>query len=73
MITPEKARVLELFQKGRNHYSLMQFEQALARFKEALTIDPEDGPSRVFALRCKYYIANPPPEDCDGVFVMKTK
>ena len=39
----------------------------------ALKVVPEDGPSKVYYERCKYYIDNPPPEDWDGVFVMTTK
>ena len=30
-------------------------------------------PSKVYYLRCKFYIDNPPPEDWDGVFVMTHK
>jgi len=51
----------------------MEFEQAQDIFGEALKIDPNDGPSKVYNLRCKHYIDNPPPDDWDGVFVMKTK
>ena len=46
---------------------------AQQKFAEALNIDKEDGPSRVYFERCKLYIDNPPPEDWDGVFDMKTK
>jgi hypothetical protein len=73
MIDENKKRVLELFAEGRKNYKLMQFEAAYKSFSEALKIDPEDGPSKVYQLRCKHYIANPPPEDWDGVFVMQTK
>ena len=73
MITEEKRQVLELFAKGRKLYKLMEFEQAQDIFGEALKIDPNDGPSKVYNLRCKHYIDNPPPDDWDGVFVMKTK
>ncbi len=51
----------------------MNFKEALALFDEALKIDPEDGPSKVYFERCKHYMESPPPEDWDGVFVMKTK
>ena len=73
MITEEKKKVLELFGEGRRHYKLMDFGKALACFEKALGIDPEDGPSKVFRERCQHYIENPPPDDWDGVFVMKTK
>jgi len=73
MITDEKQQVLELFTEGRKQYKLMQFNRAKDYFAKALKIDPEDGPSKVYYARCKHYIDNPPPEDWDGVFVMKTK
>ena len=73
MISETKQKILELFGEGRRHYKLMNFEKAKAAFAEALKLDPEDGPSKVYFARCKHYIENPPPEDWDGVFVMKTK
>ena len=51
----------------------MEFENALGLFNQALEVDPEDGPSKVYKERCEVYIEDPPPEDWDGVFVMKTK
>ena len=73
MITEQKRRVLDHFADGRRHYKLMNFEEALASFEQALQIDPSDGPARVYAERCRHYIESPPPEDWDGVFVMQTK
>jgi tetratricopeptide (TPR) repeat protein len=73
MITEQKKQVLELYNEGRKHYKLMQFEKAKDFFGKALRVDPEDGPSKVYYARCKHYIDNPPPEDWDGVFVMTTK
>jgi tetratricopeptide (TPR) repeat protein len=73
VITPAKKNVLDLFAQGRKLYKLMKFDQARDAFAKALAVDPEDGPSKVYHARCKHYIENPPPDDWDGVFVMKTK
>jgi len=73
LITEDKQRVLDLFEEGRKQYKLMNFEGAKNYFAQALKIDSEDGPSKVYYARCKHYVDNPPPEDWDGVFVMKTK
>lgn len=73
MISDDKRKVLDLFAEGRRLYKQMQFKDALEIFDEALTIDPNDGPSITYSERCKVYIKNPPPENWDGVFVMKTK
>ncbi len=73
MISESKQNILKLFAEGRKCYKLMDFKGARNCFKEALAIDPNDGPSKVYFARCKHYIENPPPEDWDGVFVMQTK
>jgi len=73
MISEAKRQVLDLFAQGRKNYKLMRFQEARKAFESALALDPSDGPSKVYLERCKVYIADPPPEDWDGVFVMKTK
>lgn len=73
MIEESKKKVLDLFAEGRKRYKLMAFEDARKYFAQALKIDPNDGPSKVYFARCKHYLTNPPPEDWDGVFVMQSK
>ena len=73
MISEEKKQVIAFFDQGRTAYKFMKFEEALQSFKQALQIDPNDGPSLVYLDRCKHYLENPPPPDWDGVFVMETK
>ncbi len=73
MVTAEKREVLQLFADGRKAYKLMDFAKARDCFIAALKVDKNDGPSRVYLARSRHYIDNPPPEDWDGVFVMKTK
>ncbi len=73
MISETKKKVLQLFAEGRKNYKLMKFKEAQKSFAKALQADPEDGPAKVYLARCKHYLQTPPPEDWDGVFVMKTK
>jgi hypothetical protein len=73
MVTAEKLKAVELFTEGRKLYKMMEFSKAFSVFCKALEICPDDGPSKVYMERCKYYIDNPPPGDWDGVYVMKTK
>jgi len=42
-------------------------------FQQALAIDPDDGPSQAYLERCRDFKQSPPPENWDGVYVMKTK
>ncbi|HOJ65052.1 MAG TPA: tetratricopeptide repeat protein [Spirochaetota bacterium] len=73
MLTKEKLQCIKLFEEGLQLYRAKNFSDALLKFEEALKVYPEDGPSKVFVERCKYFLQNPVPEDWDGVFEMKTK
>jgi len=73
VISEAKKQVLVLFSLGRKAYKLMKFDEAKGLFARALEIDKEDGPSKIYYARCQHYMENPPPDDWDGVFVMKTK
>lgn len=73
MLSVEKMRLLEFYNKGIELYKQRNFEGALAEFRQAQTVDPADGPTNLYVSRCEAYIANPPPADWDGVFVMTTK
>ncbi|MCX8028937.1 MAG: tetratricopeptide repeat protein [Brevinematales bacterium] len=69
----DKVKLLAYYKKGLELYKSMKFSEALDYFKECLKIDPKDGPSKVYVERCNEYIQNPPPNDWDGVYEMKTK
>lgn len=73
MIEEKKKNMLQYYNKGIEAYFARDFKSAMEYFKKALEVDPDDGPSRLHYLRCKEYIKNPPPENWDGVFTMKTK
>jgi tetratricopeptide (TPR) repeat protein len=73
VISEQKEKVLTRFAEGRKYYKLREFEKASACFEDALRVDPADGPSRIYVERCRELLRNPPPEDWDGVYVMKTK
>jgi hypothetical protein len=73
MISETKKQVLDLFAEGRELYKKRSFADAMAKFADALKLDQEDGPSKVYYARCKMYLDNPPPPEWDGVFTMTTK
>lgn len=64
---------LGLFQEGFDLYHKKDFKVALAKFELALKAQPGDAPSELYVERCQEYLAEPPPENWDGVYVMKTK
>lgn len=69
----QKLKVVEIFKQGYALYCQKDFSAAAKKFDEALVILPDDGPSQLFKERSIAYIAEPPPAEWDGVFVMKTK
>ena len=73
MITKEKEKLLQYYNLGMDAYKKRKWDEALKAFKQALLIDPNDGPSSVYLNRVRQYRQNPPPEDWDGVFTMTTK
>ncbi|MBN1500194.1 MAG: tetratricopeptide repeat protein [Spirochaetes bacterium] len=73
MVTEEKRKVVETYNKGLVYYKQRKFDLAVQSFQEALKIDPADGPSKLYLSRASEFVKNPPPEDWDGVFIMTTK
>jgi tetratricopeptide (TPR) repeat protein len=72
-MTQKQLQLLEQYNKALSLYKQRKWKEALQEFKKALEIVPDDGPSQLYIERCEEYIKNPPPDDWDGVFVMKTK
>ena len=67
------ATVLREFESARAAYDQRNWEVALARFEAILEHDPSDGPSRLFAKRCREFTQSPPSDDWEGVTVMDSK
>ena len=72
-LPPEKKELRKEYEKGLSLYRAMEFKKAEAAFASALTMAPEDGPSRVYIDRCRAYLKEPPPPDWDRVFTMTSK
>lgn len=71
---PEQVtEVLKWFQEGYLKYHEKAWSPALEAFTKALNVRPDDEVSKVYLTRCQEYLVEPPPDDWDGVFVMKTK
>ena len=65
--------LLPIYQNGIQYYRQRQWKEAATCFRYCLKLRPHDGPSQLYLRRVLEYAKNPPPEDWDGVFVMKTK
>lgn len=62
-----------MFLKGIELYEERKWKEAEELLKKLLDTYPDDGPSKVYIERCRTYKSSPPPDDWDGVFIMKTK
>jgi len=69
-LNPKKYQVLDFYNQGMKAYETFQFAEARRLFELALEIDPEDGPSMLYADRCEEYAVTPP---VDLVFRAQTK
>lgn len=63
---------LDFYFQGLELYRHKSFESARDYFKRTYE-SLNDFPSKVYMQRCEFYLANPPGENWDGVFEMKTK
>ncbi len=72
-LSSKKAEVVETYLQGLSAYQDHDWHLARDAFERTLALDPEDGPSRVYLDRCSHFLEDPPPQDWDGVFELKTK
>ncbi len=72
-LSPERYRLRDRFGRAHAAYLARRWEEAAEGFRDALAIDPADGPSRLYLGRCESYAKAPPPGDWGGVFVMTAK
>lgn len=72
-VSPEKEKVLERFAEGLAAYRKKSWAAAQKHFTAAMSIDPEDGPSKVYYERCAGFRKKAPPANWDGVYTLKGK
>lgn len=64
---------LEAFARARDLYRNRSWDAAREAFRDLLEKWPDDGPALAYLERCQEYVADQPPADWDGVFVMTHK
>lgn len=72
-IGEDRRRLLDTYTRGLEFWKARRWQEGADLFRAALEIDPEDGPSKLYLERCEEFIANPPGDDWDGIFTMRTK
>ena len=72
-LPPHGARFLETYNKSLEMYKNREWDKAITSFEQGLKWLGEDYTSKMYIDRCNFYKNNPPPDDWDGAFIMKTK
>jgi adenylate cyclase len=68
-----KQQTVEIYLQGLASYKKGSFSQAQAAFEKALTVDPADGPSKVYLQRSQEFLITPPAVPWDGVYELRQK
>jgi adenylate cyclase len=63
----------KIYQEGIDKYLAREWDNAIIKFNEVLSLFPDDAPSKVYIERCNHFKRYPPEKDWDGRFVLKTK
>lgn len=71
--SPTIEETMKWFGEGYEFYHSKSWQKGLECFSKALDLNPTDEVSKLYIQRCQDYLAEPPEEGWDGVFVMKTK
>ena len=72
-IDQRTADVLGIYQEGLRAFEERDWDAALKKFEAALAIHAEDGPSQVYARRCREFRKKAPPANWDGAFNLTQK
>ena len=73
VLSPAEDKAWPLHNQGMKLYYTRHFKEAAEKFKEVLSLIPDDFNAQNIYKRCVEYVSNPPPQNWDGVEVMKTK
>ena len=73
ILTETEKKAWGMHNEGMELYYKRDFAQASAKFQEVLSLLPDDFNAANLLERCRSYAVLPPPENWDGVEVMKSK
>ena len=70
---PNLMEVVNHFRDGLALYRRREWDRAIARFDEALRLNPNEKLCGIYVERCVCFREEPPGDDWDGGWIMKTK
>ncbi|NCY20513.1 adenylate/guanylate cyclase domain-containing protein [bacterium] len=72
-LSEKKQKVVQLFEEAWKLHAKKSFQEAIAKFDQALGLDPEDGPSKAYRRICEGFLQTPPPEGWTGEYIQTSK
>lgn len=72
-LDPARARFIADYEEALASYFDRRFSAAAAQFARLVEQDPSDRPSAILHSRCQRYLAEPPPADWQGEYVLDHK
>ena len=70
---PNVMDVVNHFNSAVQHYRKQEWDRAIAAFNRALEFNPRDNLCKTYLERCNILKSDPPGEEWNGVWIMKTK
>jgi adenylate cyclase len=70
---PKLVKVINEYEAGLDCYRRRDWQGGIAHFADVLELAPQDRPSQIFLDRCRYYQADPPADEWNGVWIMEQK
>ncbi len=70
---PQMIDALRHFKSGLVKYRQQKWEDAKGEFNDVLALNEHDKAAKEYIKRCDHFIADPPGDDWDGVWVMESK
>jgi class 3 adenylate cyclase len=71
--TPEQKKLVDVFHGALDYFEKRNWKQAADGFKEALAINADDNPSKIYYERTVEFINKPPDDIWDGVYNLTSK
>ena len=72
-VAPARLQLRDEFEFGLQCYRNRDWSGAKIHFDACLTLDPTDGPSKLFVSRLAHFCDQPPTENWDGVWTLHEK
>jgi adenylate cyclase len=70
---PNLSDVLQCYREGLDQYRRQEWDKALSSLGEGLKMNPNDKLSQMYVERAQWMKANPPGNDWNGIWVLKSK